>query len=79
MKRIKSTSSTSSMSSTHEAEAGSQTEQLLTRRRLLSRVSLALSGVAGGPPPRPLVRYDVRIVERNRVQVRTQPLTFSQA
>jgi menaquinol-cytochrome c reductase iron-sulfur subunit len=35
--------------------------------------------VAGGPPPRPLVRYNVRIVENDRVQVQTQPLTFSQA
>jgi menaquinol-cytochrome c reductase iron-sulfur subunit len=35
--------------------------------------------VAGGPPPRPLVHYNVRIVENDRVQVQTQPLTFSQA
>jgi hypothetical protein len=31
--------------------------------------------VAGGPPPRSLVRYNVRIVDNNRVQVLTQPLT----
>jgi menaquinol-cytochrome c reductase iron-sulfur subunit len=33
--------------------------------------------VAGGPPPRPLVKYAVR-VEQNRVQIQTQPLTFTQ-
>ena len=31
--------------------------------------------VAGGPPPRPLVRYSVRIIENDRVQVLTRPLT----
>jgi len=31
--------------------------------------------VAGGPPPRPLVRYGVRIIENDRVQVLTRPLT----
>lgn len=31
--------------------------------------------VAGGPPPRALVRYNVRIDPNNRVQVLTQPLT----
>jgi len=35
--------------------------------------------VAGGPPPRPLVHYTIRIVENDRVQVQTQPLTFTQA
>ena len=37
--------------------------------------------VAGGPPPRPLVQYAVRIAGVNRVQVLTQPLsqTISQA
>jgi menaquinol-cytochrome c reductase iron-sulfur subunit len=35
--------------------------------------------VAGGPPPRPLVQFDVRIVEGDRVQLLTQPLTFTQA
>jgi quinol---cytochrome c reductase iron-sulfur subunit, bacillus type len=36
--------------------------------------------VAGGPPPRPLVQFDVRIAENNRVQVQTKPLmrTISQ-
>jgi quinol---cytochrome c reductase iron-sulfur subunit, bacillus type len=34
--------------------------------------------VAGGPPPRPLVQYQTRIIEGDRVQVLTQPLTFSQ-
>jgi menaquinol-cytochrome c reductase iron-sulfur subunit len=33
--------------------------------------------VAGGPPPLPLTQYHVRIVDGNRVQVLTQPLTFS--
>lgn len=33
--------------------------------------------VAGGPPPKPLSLYEVRIVDGNRVQVLTQPLTFS--
>ena len=31
--------------------------------------------VAGGPPPRPLVRCSVRIIENDRVQVLTRPLT----
>jgi menaquinol-cytochrome c reductase iron-sulfur subunit len=31
--------------------------------------------VAGGPPPRPLVRYAVRIGDNGRVQVLTRPLT----
>jgi Rieske Fe-S protein len=31
--------------------------------------------VAGGPPPRPLVRFAVRVIDNNRVQVQTQPLT----
>ena len=31
--------------------------------------------VAGGPPPRPLARFKVRITEDNRVQILTQPLT----
>lgn len=31
--------------------------------------------VAGGPPPRPLVRYSVRIVDGGRVQILTKPLT----
>jgi hypothetical protein len=31
--------------------------------------------VAGGPPPRPLVRYGVRIADSNRVQVLTRPLS----
>jgi menaquinol-cytochrome c reductase iron-sulfur subunit len=30
--------------------------------------------VAGGPPPRPLVRYSVRIGDSQRVQVLTRPL-----
>jgi hypothetical protein len=34
--------------------------------------------VAGGPPPRPLIQYQVRIFG-TKVQVLTQPLTFSQA
>jgi menaquinol-cytochrome c reductase iron-sulfur subunit len=34
--------------------------------------------VAGGPPPRPLVQYSVRVFGTS-VQVLTQPLTFSQA
>jgi len=34
--------------------------------------------VAGGPPPHPLRKYDVRVSEGNRVQVLTQPLTFTQ-
>jgi menaquinol-cytochrome c reductase iron-sulfur subunit len=35
--------------------------------------------VAGGPPPRRLVQYPVRIVDNDRVQILTQPLTFTQA
>jgi menaquinol-cytochrome c reductase iron-sulfur subunit len=31
--------------------------------------------VAGGPPPRPLVRYAVRIGDNGRIQVLTRPLT----
>ena len=31
--------------------------------------------VAGGPPPRPLARFKVRITEDNRVQILSQPLT----
>lgn len=31
--------------------------------------------VAGGPPPRPLTRLSVRIVDNNRVQVLSRPLT----
>jgi len=31
--------------------------------------------VAGGPPPHPLVRYAVRIIPTDRVQVLTRPLT----
>jgi menaquinol-cytochrome c reductase iron-sulfur subunit len=31
--------------------------------------------VAGGPPPRPLARFNVRITEDNRVQILSQPLT----
>jgi menaquinol-cytochrome c reductase iron-sulfur subunit len=44
-------------------------------------VYYADGSVAGGPPPRPLVRYAVRITADNRVQVLTQPLsqTISQA
>lgn len=33
--------------------------------------------VAGGPPPRPLVRYDVRIQD-GEVQLLTRPLSFTQ-
>jgi len=44
-------------------------------------VYYADGSVAGGPPPRPLVRYGVRIAGANRVQVLTKPLseTISQA
>jgi menaquinol-cytochrome c reductase iron-sulfur subunit len=42
-------------------------------------VYYADGSVAGGPPPHPLVQYSVRIVENDRVQVLTQPLTFSQS
>jgi menaquinol-cytochrome c reductase iron-sulfur subunit len=38
-------------------------------------VYYADGSVAGGPPPRPLVRFAVRIVDNSRVQVQTQPLT----
>jgi menaquinol-cytochrome c reductase iron-sulfur subunit len=38
-------------------------------------VYYADGSVAGGPPPRPLVRYAVRIGENDRVQVLTRPLT----
>ena len=34
--------------------------------------------VAGGPPPHPLLRYEVQIANGNRVQVLTRPLTFTQ-
>jgi menaquinol-cytochrome c reductase iron-sulfur subunit len=33
--------------------------------------------VAGGPPPHPLVKYDIRL-DGDRVQVLTRPLTFTQ-
>jgi menaquinol-cytochrome c reductase iron-sulfur subunit len=44
-------------------------------------VYYADGSVAGGPPPRPLVRYGVRIAGADRVQVLTKPLseTISQA
>jgi menaquinol-cytochrome c reductase iron-sulfur subunit len=42
-------------------------------------VYYADGSVAGGPPPRPLVTYEVRIVADDRVQVLTRPLTFTQA
>jgi menaquinol-cytochrome c reductase iron-sulfur subunit len=38
-------------------------------------VYYADGSVAGGPPPRPLVRYAVRITDNNRVQVLRRPLT----
>jgi menaquinol-cytochrome c reductase iron-sulfur subunit len=38
-------------------------------------VYYADGSVAGGPPPHPLVRYNIRIADNNRVQVLTQPLT----
>jgi menaquinol-cytochrome c reductase iron-sulfur subunit len=41
-------------------------------------VYYASGEVAGGPPPRPLVQYSVRVFGTS-VQVLTQPLTFSQA
>jgi menaquinol-cytochrome c reductase iron-sulfur subunit len=43
-------------------------------------VYYADGSVAGGPPPRPLVRYSVRIDDNRRVQVLTKPLgeTISQ-
>ena len=37
-------------------------------------VYYADGSVAGGPPPRPLVRYSVRIGDSHRVQVLTRPL-----
>jgi menaquinol-cytochrome c reductase iron-sulfur subunit len=37
-------------------------------------VYYADGSVAGGPPPRPLVRYSVRIGDSQRVQVLTRPL-----
>jgi menaquinol-cytochrome c reductase iron-sulfur subunit len=37
-------------------------------------VYYADGSVAGGPPPRPLPRYNVRIVDNERVQVLTRPL-----
>ena len=37
-------------------------------------VYYADGSVAGGPPPRPLVRYSVRIFDSQRVQVLTKPL-----
>jgi menaquinol-cytochrome c reductase iron-sulfur subunit len=37
-------------------------------------VYYADGSVAGGPPPRPLVRYSIRIGGGNRVQVLTRPL-----
>ncbi|MCA1644379.1 MAG: Rieske 2Fe-2S domain-containing protein [Chloroflexi bacterium] len=37
-------------------------------------VYYADGSVAGGPPPRPLVRYTVRIGDAERVQVLTRPL-----
>src|SRR5438477_12906957 len=37
-------------------------------------VYYADGSVAGGPPPRPLVRYSVRIGDGGRVQVLTKPL-----
>ncbi len=33
--------------------------------------------VAGGPPPRRLLQYDVRIADGDRVEVLTRPLTFT--
>lgn len=38
-------------------------------------VYYADGSVAGGPPPRPLVRYSIRITDNERVQVLTKPLT----
>jgi len=35
--------------------------------------------VAGGPPPRPLAEYNVRVTDTGSVQVQTRPLTFSEA
>ncbi len=42
-------------------------------------VYYADGSVAGGPPPHPLIRYDVQIADGNRVQVLSRPLTFTQA
>jgi menaquinol-cytochrome c reductase iron-sulfur subunit len=44
-------------------------------------VYYADGSVAGGPPPKPLVRYTVRIAENERVQILTRPLseTISQS
>jgi menaquinol-cytochrome c reductase iron-sulfur subunit len=33
--------------------------------------------VAGGPPPRRLLQYDVRIADGDRVEVLTRPITFT--
>jgi menaquinol-cytochrome c reductase iron-sulfur subunit len=38
-------------------------------------VYYADGSVGGGPPPRPLVRYSVRIADGGRVQILTKPLT----
>lgn len=38
-------------------------------------VYYADGSVAGGPPPRPLVRFSVRVGDSDRVQVLTRPLT----
>jgi Rieske Fe-S protein len=38
-------------------------------------VYYADGSVAGGPPPRPLSHLNVRVVDNNRVQVLTRPLT----
>jgi menaquinol-cytochrome c reductase iron-sulfur subunit len=40
-------------------------------------VYYADGSVAGGPPPLPLRTYEIRIADGNRVQLLTQPLTFS--
>jgi menaquinol-cytochrome c reductase iron-sulfur subunit len=40
-------------------------------------VYYADGSVAGGPPPHPLPKYAVQIADGNRVQVQTQPLTFT--
>jgi menaquinol-cytochrome c reductase iron-sulfur subunit len=41
-------------------------------------VYYADGSVAGGPPPRPLMRFQVRIAEGDVVQLMTRPLTFTQ-
>jgi menaquinol-cytochrome c reductase iron-sulfur subunit len=41
-------------------------------------VYYADGSVAGGPPPHPLIQYDIQIAGGNRVQVLTRPLTFTQ-